>query len=73
MVSSVSGVDAKIQTPPDSSLIAVERPPTGTNAKSVNGLQSGVQSDSPTVRPSGTACSMLNAYRENVQTFGTTW
>ena len=37
-VSSVSGVEASIQTPPACSLIAVERPPIGSSPKRVNPL-----------------------------------
>ncbi len=40
-VSSVRGVEARIHTPPDSSLMAVERPPMGSNLKSTKGLRGG--------------------------------
>lgn len=39
LVSSVSGVDAKSQTPPSRILIAVDRPPNGTTPNRENGLK----------------------------------
>lgn len=38
LVSSVKGVEARTQTSPDASLIAVERPPILNNPSRVNGL-----------------------------------
>ncbi len=40
-VSSVRGVEARIHTPPDSSLMAVERPPMGSVPNSTKGLRGG--------------------------------
>lgn len=37
-VSTVNGVEARTQTPPDASLIAVVRPPILNNPSRVNGL-----------------------------------
>lgn len=38
LVSAVNGVEARTQTSPDASLIAVERPPILNNPSRVNGL-----------------------------------
>lgn len=40
LVSDVSGVDARTQTSPDASWMAVERPPSGKSPRRANGLNS---------------------------------
>jgi len=45
-VSASRGVEAKTQTPPSRSLMAVERPPKGITPNLLNGLQSGTNGES---------------------------
>jgi hypothetical protein len=55
LVSAVNGVEARTQTSPDASLIAVERPPILNSPSRVNGLvEVNCQNDSSTKRGKST-------------------